>query len=59
MRSVRVGGKKEGQGLCPWTKLGTSPQTPLILSEDREGGNSALPTHSLPPSLSSDLISRF
>ncbi len=21
---------EEGQGLCPWTKLGTSPQTPLV-----------------------------
>ena len=36
---------KEGQGLCPWTKLGTGPQTPLILSVDKEGGSESLPTH--------------
>jgi hypothetical protein len=24
------GGEEEGQGLCPWTKLGTSPQTPFV-----------------------------
>ena len=41
-------------GLCPWTKLGTSPKTALILSEVKEGGSESLPPHTSPPSLASD-----
>jgi hypothetical protein len=42
--------RKEGQGLSPGPRWGRRPQTPLILSEDEEGGCECLTTHTLPPS---------
>ena len=51
--------EKEGQGLCPWTKLGPEAPDPVNKSGDREGGYECVVKCSLPPSLSPDLMNRF
>jgi hypothetical protein len=43
--------RKEGEGLCPSTPLGISPQTPRLGSVFRRGGNEAFTTGESPPLL--------